>query len=336
MLLEGLGRGIHSGKGTNQICKLSLLGEDLLIGSTYKKNNPRTNCSVVVVKDGAIEDSAVKGPGRYPFQWWAPLGRQTRGYAALDALADLPHTGLTRTSIPDHLGGTDWHRNVFWLKGQCFAMIDEIVARQQGTYHVECNYSTCPQPRRGSFPPLTPRTWRMREGNRVFEISYQTADGMRQYIVSDGTSSFVIDPFVYEPDYLTKVIVRQQHEPRELAAGEKVTFLSLFFADCAEKRLDYRLERIGDTEGMLFCGQRPVAYFGCGQSEKSRAVLPVEAEMFLLTDARLAVADATSAGPWLKTQTATSVELAAPRAHEFLGRLGALVDPADTTVSNGK
>jgi hypothetical protein len=238
--------------------------------------------------------------------------------------------------MPHHLSGTDWHRNVFCPKGQSFAMIDEIVARQKGTYHVECNYSTCLQPRGGSFPPLTPRTWRMREGNRVFEISSQTVDAMKQYIVADDTASFVIDPFVCEPDYVTKVNIRQQYERRKLAVGEKVTFFSLFLADRAEGRRDYRLERIGDTEGPLFHGQRPVAYFGCGQTEKSRSVLPIESEMFLLDDARLAVVDATSAGPCLNTDTPTSVELAVPTARELLDHLGALVDSSDAAESSSR
>ncbi len=92
MSLEGITRGIHSGVGINQICKLSLLGEDLLIGSTYKGNNVRTNCSIVVVKDAGIDDEAAKGKGRFAFQWWAPLAQASPGYAALKTLTDLPRT----------------------------------------------------------------------------------------------------------------------------------------------------------------------------------------------------------------------------------------------------
>ena len=310
MLLEGNGRGIHSGKGTNQICKLSLLGEDLLIGSTYYKNNVRTNCSVVAAKTGDIDDPAVKGDKPWEFAWWSKLFREYPGYAALDTIADLPTTGFTRTSMRGFLAGTQWDRNVFWAKGKYFAMIDEIVPKEAGTYHVESNYSTCPHPRGGGWGRLTPRTWKLLEANRGFEVSFEKDDGTKLYILTDGTAEMISE--VYKPQGINKVIVRQMRKGVRLGAGEKVTFLTLFCGDRDGGRKDYRIERLGPTEGLILEGGKAVAYFGCGQGEETKAIFPVEAKMFLLTGQTLSVVDGILGGSFFKSRKPESSEVNVP------------------------
>ena len=180
MLVEGNGRGIHSGKATNQICKLSILGEDLLIGSTYRPTNVRTNDSVIVVRDGGIKTAGRSLKGQYP------------AYAALEAMADLPNTGFTRTTMRNFLGGTEWSRNIFWVKGEYFAMIDEVVPKESGTYYVESNLRTCPN-KGGSWTNITPRTGEVLEGNRGFEVSIDTPGKTKHYILTDGEARIVTD-----------------------------------------------------------------------------------------------------------------------------------------------
>jgi hypothetical protein len=43
----------------------------------------------------------------------------------------------------------------------------------------------------------------------IFEVTYQRPDGLKYYIVGDGSAKLVIDPFEYRPQYLIKTIVRQ-------------------------------------------------------------------------------------------------------------------------------
>ncbi len=329
MLVEGIGRGIHSGHATNQICKLSLLGEDLLIGSTYIGTHVRSNDTVIVVKDKDIDDPAVKGKARGKAWWqqakWKPLGWQYPAYAALDTMADLPSSGFTRTSMRDFLGGTDWHRNIFWLKGKYFAMIDEVVAKEAGTYYIESNLRTCPK-KTGRWPTIIPRTGKILEDDRGFEVTISTPEKTRQYILTDGTARIITNNAPARD--IDTVMVRQVHPSRKLNAGQKVTYINLFYADREGDRKGYRLERISPTEGLIFEGRQCVGYFGCGQSDKTRAILPIEARMFLLTPNWLAVVDGTSAGEYFKSKEAASTEIEIPAATlaDMLKKLSNLIE----------
>ncbi len=315
MLLEGIGRGIHSGHSTNEICKLSLLGEDLLIGSHYiHKQRTRTASMVNVARQGSSGESD-------------DLNRKLRGnippYAALDATADLARTGFSRTALRGHQGGTDWYRNVFWLKGKYFALIDEVTARQAGTYYVESNLKSCPHPpKTGRALPIQPRTWRLLEQNRGFEVTYTDLQGLKQYILTDGASTLKTETTPARD--LQAVMVRQVHSAEKLPADGKLTFINLMYADRDGQRKQYRLERISPTEAMIFEGPKPVAYFGSGQSARSKTILPIEAKMFLLTEDMLGVVDATSAGQLFRSETPASREIKAPMLGELLNQFSRL------------
>ena len=319
LCLEGNGRGIHSQRGTNQICKLTILGKDILIGSTYKRNNARTYSGVLVTKDVKVDDPKVKGTAPWEFVWWAPLNRQIPSYAALETMADLPTTGFSRTTSPRHMGTVDWHRNIFWSKGKFFVVLDEMIPEAAGTYHLETNYATCPRPRNRE-PNFS---WKILDDKRTFEIAYQGADGLKQYICSDGASELVIDPHDYKPQSLHKTIVRQQLVDKPLQAAEATSLITLFYGDKNNSRKNYRLERLGTSEGIVFQGDEPVAYFGCAQGEKTAAILPIQARMFLLTADALAVVDATKAGSYLAETKPVSreIDLPAQAGKKTLGEL---------------
>ena len=320
MLLEGIGRGIHSGWATNQICKLSLLGEDLLIGSCYRNNTIRTNDSVIVVKDAGIDDPAAKGKG-VPARW-RPLQAKYPAYAAVEAIADLPATGLARTALRGYQG-TDWHRNVFWPKGRWFAVIDEVVANEPGTYYVESNLKTCPVAR-GRYPRLTRRTWQ-RLGARGGLRQTLTPPGgpIDLYLLTGGASEIVTEKVSHQ--YIDALMVRQVRPRRKLPRGGKVTFVNLFYGDRPGARENLRLVRLGPCEAVVFRGAEPAAYFGTAQGAAARSILPIDARMFLLTGRTLAVADATAAGPHFRSDKPASREIALPAAaaRDILRRLAA-------------
>jgi hypothetical protein len=324
LLLEGNGRGIHSGRGTNQICKLSLLGEDLLIGSCYSQNNIRRNDSVLVVKEGHIDDPEVKGDKPWPFMWWRPLDATYPAYAALETMADLPRTGFTRTSLRDYQG-TNWYRNIFWLKGGYFALIDEVVANEPGTYYVESNMKTCPYAR-DTYPALTPRTWKLLEGHRGLEVSLETTpEPTTLYVLTDGSAPISTDEARHQ--YISALCVHQAREREQLAAGDTVSFINLLYGDRPGARTGFRLERLSDTEGLIFQGDAPAAYFGSAQTAPTRAVLPINARMLLLTGDLLALVDATAAGPYLTSPQPVSREVDIPStaARDILRKLAALL-----------
>jgi len=70
-----------------------------------------------------------------------------------------------------------------------------------------------------------------------------------------------------------------------------------------------------------------VAYFGSGQSEASRAISPIEATMFLLTEDMLAVVEGHATGDYLRSAPPVSREVPIPRAAAgaILQKLSALV-----------
>ena len=321
MLLEGNGRGIHSGKATNQISKLSILGEDLLIGSTYRPTNVRTNDSVIVVKDKNINDPAVRGAGR-GFRAWKAIHKRYPAYAALEAFADLPKSGLTRTTMRDYLGGTQWTRNIFWSKGEYFAMIDEVTPKESGTYYIESNLRTCPN-KAGRWAKIKPRTGKVLEANRGYEVAIETPSKIKHYILTDGQADIVAEQ---TPSLsITSVMVRQVHVNKKLEAGKRISYINLLYGDVESDRKNYRLERISDTEGLIFAGDEPIGYFGTAQCDKTRAILPIKAKMFMLTAGKLAVAEGTSAGQYFKSETPTSREVDVTDAKELLVKLSNLV-----------
>ena len=300
-----------AGRATNLICKLCLLGEDLLIGSGYSGNNIRSNDSVIVIRDARLDDPAVKGKSEYPFAWWQPLWAKYPSYAALEAMADLPSAGLVRTALRGYQG-CDWHRNVFWVKGAYFAVIDEVTARRAVVYYVESNLKTCPVARK-SYPRLTPRTWKLLPGRRGLSQTLRTkGEPTDLLLLTDGTSPIRTEKVSHQ--YIDALMVRQVREGQKLSAGQKVTFINLFCGRRGRAGPAWRIERLGATDALIFRGREAVAYFGCGQGPKGRAVLPIDARMFLLTGGRLAVVDGRSAGKLLEGARPASREIAVPPA----------------------
>ncbi len=323
MLLEGIGRGIHSGRATNQICKLSILGEDLLIGSTYEGDQLRANCNLIVVKDKDIHDPAVRGIPAMGYKHWNPLYWAYPAYAAVEAIADLPTSGFTRTVMRGFLGGTDWARNIFWVKGKYFALIDEVVAAEPGTYYIESNLRTCPN-KAGPWPKITPRRGKLLRNDRGYVVNIFSPYSIRHYILTDGTARIKTENAPGRD--LSSVVVRQIHRSRKLDAGEKVTYINLLYGDDAGARSDYRIERLSPTEGLIFQGTDPVAYFGLEQSEQTRAILSIRAKMFMLTDRKLSVVGATSVEGMFRSTKGVSREVRFPRSAYVLDKLSKLIE----------
>ena len=114
---------------------------------------------------------------------------------------------------------------------------------------------------------------------------------------------------------------------RKLAKGQTVGLLTLMYGDKKDSRKNYRVERISQTEGLVFQGDRPVAYFGCAQSVAAAKILPIKARMFLLWNNTLSLADATQAGKVHSSAEPVSrdVSIAKAQASAILEKLATLV-----------
>jgi hypothetical protein len=117
LLLDGFGRGKHLHYDANAIIRYHAHGEDWLIDGDYLVRNTTDHTMISVVRDGRVD-------------------KLEPAFTSLDAHADLPSVGYTRTTVSGY-NGADWTRNVLWLKGEGFIVLDELTAREPGDYTFE-------------------------------------------------------------------------------------------------------------------------------------------------------------------------------------------------------
>lgn len=122
MLLDGIARGKHLHYDGNAIIKYRAGGEDWLVDGDYLIRNTTEHNMVSVIKNGRAD---VLEP---------PLAR-------LDAYADLDTCAFTRSSVPDY-NGSDWTRNILWLKGLGFVVMDEMKANEDAEFTFERIWKT--------------------------------------------------------------------------------------------------------------------------------------------------------------------------------------------------
>ncbi|MBU0611185.1 MAG: carbohydrate binding domain-containing protein, partial [Armatimonadetes bacterium] len=120
VLLDGFARGKHLQYDGNSIIRYHAHGEDWLIDGDYLVRNTTDHSMISVVRDGRC---ATLEPA----------------FTRLDAHADLPGVGYTRTTVTDY-NGADWTRHILWLKGEGFVVVDELTAREAGDYTFENVY----------------------------------------------------------------------------------------------------------------------------------------------------------------------------------------------------
>lgn len=122
LLLDGIARGKHLHFDGNAITRYSADNEDWLIDGDYLVRNTTDHTMISVLRDGRCD------------QLIPPL-------AALEAAADLDTVAFTRTTVTGY-NGADWARNLLWLKGIGFVVVDEMTARQPGEYLFEGIFKT--------------------------------------------------------------------------------------------------------------------------------------------------------------------------------------------------
>lgn len=113
MLLDGLTVGGHGNDDANAILQWYEDGRIWLADGDYTKGLPKHHCGVLILKDGQS----------------APIPKA----ASLDHAAELPSVGVSRTTLRDY-SGVDWARNVVWLKGRAFAVVDQMTAHEPADY----------------------------------------------------------------------------------------------------------------------------------------------------------------------------------------------------------
>ncbi|MFO7946272.1 MAG: carbohydrate binding domain-containing protein [Armatimonadota bacterium] len=122
MLLDGYSRGKHLQYDGNAITKFYADGHDWLIDGDYLVRNTTDHNMVSVIKEGRCEELIPT-------------------CTAVDALADLPSAGITRTRVREYNGAT-WRRTIVWLKGEFTVVLDDLQAEEAGDFSFLNNFKT--------------------------------------------------------------------------------------------------------------------------------------------------------------------------------------------------
>jgi len=122
LLLDGFGRGKHFRYDTMAISRFSADERVFLIGSDDDERVAETfQNTLTFVRDG-------RGHDHVP-----PL-------AELTTLAALKATGFSRTTISDY-SGINWTRNILWIRGSVFVVLDQVEALKAGEYSLRCHWN---------------------------------------------------------------------------------------------------------------------------------------------------------------------------------------------------
>lgn len=121
LLLDGLSNGGHRHMDGNAVLQWTEKDRVWLADADYIKSLPKYHNGVLILKDG--QSATIPN------------------YAELENFSDLPHLAASVTTLRSY-AGVDWRRHVLWLKGQCFVVADQMVAREPGDYSFRAVWQT--------------------------------------------------------------------------------------------------------------------------------------------------------------------------------------------------
>ena len=121
MILDGMSRGEHGHDDGNSIIRYTDKGRIWLVDDDYIRRAPKWHNSAVVIKDGE--------------------GKLQPPLARADHLKDFGPVALIRSTMT-HYTGTDWERNIIWVKNKYFVFIDNFVAQEPADYRLKMIWRT--------------------------------------------------------------------------------------------------------------------------------------------------------------------------------------------------
>ena len=269
--LDGINAGTDKGGDGNAIVCLTARQNPWFVSGHWGSSSMKYYSNVLVLRNGQMTQQRVT-------------------LCALECAADMPSCGLVQSVMREY-NGTDWARNIIWLKGGYFVVADIVRAREPGDYSLLCRWRTMPG-------ELDGRTFHAHRRGQVLDIA--SAGGCQlQTAVDDGILFF------------------SQAHHGELAAGESRAFVSLLRAR-EPKDEPLRIARLSPTVATI-AGKDEMALVGAalpagGESPTTQVggKLSIRARLFHLTPMRLCATDLTVlewTRPLLAADTPVSVEL---------------------------
>ena len=268
LLLGGQSHGYHSHPDGNAIISFTDNDRLWLFDNGYFVPDTVEHNTMMIVRDGLFE----------------PVPRLTW----LDLTADLPATGMTRTSLRGY-NGADWSRNIIWAKGEYMVVLDEVTAREAGDFGLQCIWRVLGEPEV--------------DGDRALV----TQTGKRFALVTDGAPTWEQRPVT--PDYPGRHALLQ-NQNAALAEGDSLSFVNAFYCPDGEDDFPVEVVRVADgaalidtPEGVVYAGAGPLHLEGMPE---------VSAALFHITPTRTSLAGATrfdGGGIAFASQTPVNVEL---------------------------
>ena len=295
LMLQGIGRvGIHAHYDTNAIVRYQAGGQDWLVDDSYTRTGIRNHSMVTISREGRSTPIP-------------PLAR-------LDTAFGFADEALVRTTVADW-AGADWTRNVFWLRNDYVAVIDEVRAEESGTFMLR-------------------NLWRHTGQSRLMgNTLVSDQDGVRFCLASADNSSASV--------HATGEVLTDKRRIRELwrlagprlESGQSYAFLSLLWTQKKDEPSRYRWLPITEHAAILSNGKtRTIVGIGSPGELVTMEDFRITARAFWLSGERIVLADATKlqAGGTtvLDSPEPVTVELdLATGKHRFAGRAGKLLTP---------
>ncbi|MFW5867419.1 MAG: hypothetical protein ACOCX2_06355 [Armatimonadota bacterium] len=249
LLLGGQSHGYHSHPDGNSIISFTDNDRLWLFDNGYFVPDTVEHNTMMIVRDGLFE----------------PVPR----LAWLDLTADLPDTGMTRTTLRGY-NGADWSRTIIWAKGEYMLALDEVTAREAGDFGLQCIWRVLGEPQV--------------DGDRTLV----TQTGKRFSLVTDGAPTWEQRPVT--PEYAGRHALLQ-NQNATLAEGESLSFVNAFYCPDGEEDFPVEVVRVADgavlvdtPEGVAYAGAGPLSVEGLPE---------VNAALFHITPTRTTLAGAT-------------------------------------------
>ncbi|MBM4046617.1 MAG: hypothetical protein FJ279_16015, partial [Planctomycetes bacterium] len=240
LLLDGVARAGHDHYDSNAFVRFTARNRLWLEDGDYIKSLPKFHNTLLVFRDGQSEKPSA--------------------FCELEHLADFTRVGFSETSLKDY-AGVDWHRNVVWKKEGWFAVLDRVVARQDGDYSLRCQW------RAMGAPTLAAQSFLVEQQGESLRI--ENADGSRLMLKEDAETGKNWGGYkLAEP----VVRVLSQVTDRRLKSGEKHAFLNVLRVSPTDDAGDLKVRKLSDT-CVEVTSDGQVALLGVGKSEMTDAAL---------------------------------------------------------------
>jgi len=264
LLLDGLNDGGHKHYDGNSISRMTANERIWLADASYMDSLPKYHSTALVLRDG--QSAALPD------------------FCELEHMRDLPNVGFSETVLRDY-AGVDWHRNIFWLKGEWFLVADEMVAREAGDYSFRMLWHTIGDVALGD-DGLTVEQQGQHCAIRMTPELRFTLDHDEAYGQNWRGYEFIDDPVVHK---LTGIWNGR------LEAGEQVTLFTLLHPS-GEQPSPLHLTRLGPDQVAITGEAQPtvVAVGGADESMSLVGQADVRGHGALVRPGLLALLDATS------------------------------------------